>query len=200
GIDALATLVGQRADCALAEQRAEPARQVAADHVAGLRIGGPAGDEMRKDRRAPAEPALQRILEIEQAEIILAPLAHDHRTAAVGAPLRPGAAALAPELTLEVLGVGRDPYRALRFFGPQRGRSKVAERLADPGARLGKQQVRHATPGARGEHAPGLARVGALAFTALGMFAGQLGEARLDGIARKLDLCRLRPLGRFLPF
>src|SRR3546814_288038 len=58
-------------------ERGEPAGKVAADHVAVAAVGGPARDELREDRGAARKAALQRILEVEQAEIIFAPLAHD---------------------------------------------------------------------------------------------------------------------------
>ncbi len=78
-IDAFAALIGQRRDPALAEQRAEPARQIAADHVAILRVCGPARDQLRQDRCAPRKSALQCVFKIEQAEIVFAALAHYHR-------------------------------------------------------------------------------------------------------------------------
>ena len=93
GIDAFAALVGQCGNPALAEQRAQPAGQVATDHVAILRIGRPARDQMREDRRAPGKTALQRVLQIEQAEVVFAPLAHHHRGGTVGPRRGPGARA-----------------------------------------------------------------------------------------------------------
>src|SRR3546814_5017761 len=77
GIDALAAPVGERGGAVAAEERGEPAGKVAADHVAVAAVGGPARDELREDRGAARKAALQRILEVEQAEIIFAPLAHD---------------------------------------------------------------------------------------------------------------------------
>ena len=77
GIDAFAAAVGQRGRAGAAEQARQPARQIAADHVAVLGIGRPAPDQLRQDRRAAGERALHRILEVEQAQIILAPLADD---------------------------------------------------------------------------------------------------------------------------
>ena len=77
GIDALAAAVGQRGGAGAAEQARQPAGQVAADHVAVLGVGRPAPDQLREDRRAARERALQRIFEVEQAEIIFAALADD---------------------------------------------------------------------------------------------------------------------------
>ena len=77
GIDAFAAPVGQRGRTGAAEQARQPARQVAADHVAVLAVRRPAPDQLREDRGAAGERALQRVFEIEQAQVILAALAHD---------------------------------------------------------------------------------------------------------------------------
>ena len=77
GIDALAAAVGQRRGAGAAEQARQPAGQVAADHVAVLGVSRPAPDQLREDRGAAREGALQRVLEVEQAQIILAALADD---------------------------------------------------------------------------------------------------------------------------
>ena len=76
GVDAFAALVRQRRDPAFAEERTEPAGKIAADHVAVLRIGCPAGHEMGQDCGASGKPALQRIFQIEQAKVIFPPLSH----------------------------------------------------------------------------------------------------------------------------
>ena len=54
GIDAFAAAVGERGRAGAAEQAREPARQVAADHVAVFGISRPAPDELRQQRGAPA--------------------------------------------------------------------------------------------------------------------------------------------------
>ena len=119
-IDALAALVGERGDPAFAKQGAEPAGQVAADHVAIAGEGGPARDQLREDRWTSREAALQRVFEIEQAEVVFASLAHDNRGRAVGALDWPGAAAFGAQLSLEVLGEGRNPDGASARIGPER--------------------------------------------------------------------------------
>ena len=75
-----------------------------------LRIGRPAPDQLRQHRRAPGERALHRVLEVEQAQIILAPLADDDPLLAL---LRVGddPRALGIELPLQRLGEGRHPHR-----------------------------------------------------------------------------------------
>ena len=113
GIDAFAAPVGQRGRAGAAEQARQPARQVAADHVAVLAVGGPAPDQLREDRGAAGEGALQRVFEVEQAEIILAALADDDPPRAllgIGEQLGP----LGVELALQRLGEGRHPHRPAR--------------------------------------------------------------------------------------
>ena len=146
GIDALAAAVGQRGRAGAAEQARKPAGQVAADHVAVLGVRRPAPDQLREDRGAAGERALQRILEVEQAQIILAALADDDLARAllrVGEQLGP----LAVELPLQRLGEGRDPDRAAGLLRPQRRRREIGERLADARSRLGEQHVRRALRG-----------------------------------------------------
>ncbi len=118
GIDALAAPIGQGRGTGAAEQARQPARQIAADHVAVLGIGRPPPDQLGEDRGAAGERALQRVFEIEQAQIILAALADDDLALAllgVGEQFRP----LAVELALERLGEGRHPHRAAGLLGPQ---------------------------------------------------------------------------------
>src|SRR5690606_37942227 len=78
GIDALAALICQAVNEPTAGKIDEPARQVAADEGAVARLRDPPRDEAEADRVLAAEPrARHGLLEIEQAEIVLAPLAHD---------------------------------------------------------------------------------------------------------------------------
>src|SRR5207237_8788721 len=114
------------------EQRGEPARHVAADHVAVLRPGGPARGELGENRSAAGEAALQRILEIEQTEIILPALADHDLLPALGG-VGEESLALAIQLPLQRLGIGRDPDRTVRLLGPERRGREIPERLADPG-------------------------------------------------------------------
>ena len=122
GIDAFAPLICQCRDATLAEQGAQPAGQIAADHVTILGIGRPARHQMRQDRCASGEPALQCVFEVEQAQIVLAPLSHHDRLASHrrALPARHAPPLLA-KLTLKVLGERRHPYRTARPFVP-RGR------------------------------------------------------------------------------
>ncbi len=141
GIDAFAAPVSQPGEAAAPEQPRQPARQVAADHVAIPAIRCPARHQLGEQRGAVGEAALRCILEIEQAEIILAPLAHHHppppRLRVSNHPRR-----LAVELALQVAGIGAQPDAALRRFGPADRRRQIAERLADAGAGLGQHDMR----------------------------------------------------------
>jgi hypothetical protein len=140
GIDAFAAPVGQRGRAGAAEQARQPAGQVAADHVAVLRIGRPAPDQLGEDRRAPGERALQRILEVEQAQIILAALADDDprlRSSASANSRAPFASSWRCSALVKV-DTHTVPPRAL---GPQRRRREIGQRLADPGPGLGEQHV-----------------------------------------------------------
>ena len=135
-IDTFAAPVGQRGRAVTAKQGGQPAGQVTPDHVAIGGVGRPARDQLRQHRRASSEPALQRILQIEQAQIILAALAGDDAFLAqhgIGEDTR----GLAAQLALQRLGIGGYPHRAARALGPETGGGEIAERLADAGPRLG---------------------------------------------------------------
>src|SRR5438477_7801006 len=92
--------------------------------------------KQRRARIAGAEPR-EGLLHVEQADIVLASLANDDALAALlwigHDPL-----GFLVELALQVLGIGRYPYRCLVALGPQPGGREIAKRLAEPCARLGK--------------------------------------------------------------
>ena len=201
GIDAFAAPVGQRGHPALTEQRGQPAGQVAADHVAVLRIARPARHQLRQDRGAPGEPALQRVLQIEQAQVVLAALADDDARRGLGVGIGgKRARAFAAKLALQRLGVGRDPHSPARLLGPHRGGGEVAERLADPGPGLRQQQVRGLVARARTEHLRRAARIVALAGALFGIGVEQRGQPRGNRAVIEHDLRGLGAFGRFLPF
>ena len=140
GIDALAAAIGQRGRSGTPEQAWQPARQVAANHVAVLGVCRPAPDQLREHRGSPGERSLQRVLEVEEAEIILAPLANDdlpRSLLGVGEQLR----AFGVELALQRLGEGRNPHRAAGLLGPQRCGREICKRLADPGSSFSEHHV-----------------------------------------------------------
>ena len=133
-VDALAAPVCEAEGAAEAEQVGEPGGQVAAGHVAIPRGCRPAGhqaegDALRGHQRATAD----RFLHVEQAEIVLAPLAqHDLLRLRLGLRVEP--VELLVDLALEVARVRGEPDRALVALGPEAGRRDIAEGLADSGA------------------------------------------------------------------
>ena len=117
GVDAFAAPIGQRTERGALEQCGEPARKVAADHVAVAGVGGPASRELREHRRAAHEAALQRVLEVQQADVVLAALADDGAALldrGVGVEL----GGLGIQLPLQRFGVGRQPHRRVGALGP----------------------------------------------------------------------------------
>src|SRR5205085_357502 len=102
-------------------------------------------------RPGESSRALERVLEVEQAQIILAALADDDLALAllgVGEQLAP----LGVELALQRFGEGRHPHRSARVLGPQRSGREVGEGLADAGAGFGEQHVRRILRPLRGEY------------------------------------------------
>ena len=86
-VDALAPVVGERVDPGAADPVGEPARQVAGDQRAVARRGQPARHEAEIDRLLAARAGDgDGVVEVEQAEIVLPPLAQ-YRLAR---PSRPG--------------------------------------------------------------------------------------------------------------
>src|SRR5262249_59733606 len=78
GIDAFAAAVGEADGAAAADEVWEPARKVAAGHVAVAARLRPARHQPHGDRVLRArQHGARRLLEIEQAEIVLAALAYD---------------------------------------------------------------------------------------------------------------------------
>ena len=87
GVDALAAPVGEAQDRRGAEQFGEPAGQIAALDVAIVGHQRPAGDQAERDdrgRRQPRHRRAESILQVQQAEVVLAALAHHHAGVAVG--------------------------------------------------------------------------------------------------------------------
>ncbi len=197
GVDAFAAAVGERGRPGPAEQARQPAGQVAADHVTVLGIGRPSADQLRQYRRPARERALKRVLEVEQAEVILAALAHDDPAGALvrlGEQLRP----LGIELALKRLGEGRNPHRPARPLRPQRRRSEISERLADPRSGLGEQQVGRALRGFGREDLRHCFRHRALPLARLGA-PGERVEPRTRISRIDADRPRRRPFANLIP-
>ncbi|MCY1169613.1 hypothetical protein D9M73_96580 [compost metagenome] len=199
GIDALAAPVGERGRAVAAEQGRQPAGQIAADHIAVRAIRRPARDEVREDRGAPGEPALQRVLQVQQAQVILAALARDHLRPAdcrIGKEPR----AFMPQLPLQRLGEGRHPHRAIGLLRPERSGREITERLADAGAGFGEHHIGHPRRHARRKRLACRLRIGTLAGPLLGGAAGQAGEPRLRLVRFQRDGAGLRARRALRPF
>ncbi len=167
----------------------------------------PARDQCQRHRRAHAEAAggaAHRILQVEQAEVVLPPLAHHDAAATLGGiGVEPGQFLV--DLPLQMAGVGADPYRAAVLLCPQAGGRDVAEGLAGAGAGLGEHEVRIAAHLARGKRRRGGAGVVGLAGPLLRVRAEEVGKpgARLglpDRVGRRWwRRRRLLPFRQMLP-
>ena len=116
------------------EQGRQPSREVAPGHVPIARRPDPASDEPQPDQVLLSQlSGVHRVLDVQQADIVLAPLAH-HRLAGAYGGIGIDRSALALDLPLQRTGVGRNPDARTVGPGPQRGRREIAEGLADPGA------------------------------------------------------------------
>ena len=179
-VDALAASVGECIQRGAAEQFGEPAGQVAALDVAVLRRHRPARDQTERDqprRRKAAGRAGGRVLQVQQAQIILPPLAHHHAPAPLGR-IGEKADKLAVDLALQMAGEGADPDGAPVAFGPQAGRRDIAERLAGAGSRFRQHQMRIAAVLARREGRRGGAGVVGLPWPLFGIGPKNRGQAR----------------------
>ena len=199
GIDAFAAAVGQRGRACAAKQRGEPARHVTTDHIAVTAERCPARDEVRKDRGTTRKSALQGLLEVEQAQVILAPLAdHDFRFALGG--IGKQATGFTVQLALQRFGIGRNPDGSARFVRPKRSGAEIGQRLADPGARFGKQHIGFVAARARFECCCCRFGIGALSLAPLGTRAGQIVQSLERAFGRNADRARCGAWGFFLPF
>ena len=186
----------------------QPGRQVAADHVAVAAGQRPARQQAEADgvlgRQAGAH---HRLLEVQQAEIVLAALA-DHHAAALLGRVAVQAVELVVDLALQVAGVGGDPHRRAVLLGPQRGRRDIAQGLADAGAGLDQHDVglvlllarREGLAGGRGIVALGRPRLGHVGAGRDHLRQAQARLARLDRLAAgRRGGRRLLPLRQALP-
>ena len=140
-VDALAAPVREPEGAAVAEQIGEPSGQVAAGQVAVPRRRRPTRHQAERDAlRRHQRAAADRLLHVEQAEIVLAPLAQHHL---LGLRLGLGVEAvqLLVDLALQVAREGGKPDRALVALGPEARRRDVAEGLADSGAGFRQHHV-----------------------------------------------------------
>ena len=135
-VDALAATVREIHGLPVTEQFEKPTGQGTALHVT---VGGglyPASDEAETDR-VPDRTAtsIDRVGEVEQAQVVLAALAH-HDTPPPGLALGDEPVEFLVDLALQVPGVGADPHGATVLFRPQAGRCDVSKGLSHPRPRL----------------------------------------------------------------
>ena len=116
-----------------------------------MRIGRPARHEMRKDRGTSSKPALQGVLQVQQAQIIFASLAH-HDLGLERFMVGVNALRFSYQLPLKRFGKGGNPNRAVSGGGPKACRGQIAKRLADACAGFCQQHMRFALAGARREN------------------------------------------------
>ena len=199
GIDALAAPVGQRGRTVATEQRWQPTRQISADHVAVFGIRGPARDQMRQRRRAACKPALQCVLQVQQTQIILAALAH-HDFRFEGFIIGIDPLGLAHQLALQRLGKGRNPYRPIGIARPERSWCKIAQGLANAGARLGQHHIGFTLARTRGKNPRRRLRKIALALPRFCIAPDQRSELCLHAFRVQRDHTRRCAQRRFLPF
>ncbi len=177
-MDAFAAPVGERGDAVAADQLGEPAGKIAAGHqVARLGRQHPAGDQRQRRRGLGARHRRpHRVLVIQQAEKVFAPLAN-HDTAALLHRVGVEPVELAGDLALQVAGVGRNPHGALVFLGPDARRCDVAQGLADTRAGLGEHGLRLIRMLTRQKGIGDCRGVVGLLRPRLGVVAEQRGEA-----------------------
>ena len=122
-------------------------------------------------------PGTECVLQVQQAEVVLAALAHHHALVAVGR-IGEQMRQLGVDLALQMAGEGADPHAAVVLLGPQAGRRQIAEGLAGAGAGLRQYQMRIAAGLARREGGCGCAGVVRLAWPLLGVRSQHRGEPR----------------------
>ncbi len=199
-MDAFAAPVGQRIDPAPPDQLGQPARKVTGGQVAGSGRRCPARDQHQRRRRvSPARrDRARRVLVIQQAQEILAPLADDD-AAALLRRFRVEPVEFVVDLALQVARVGREPYRALVLLGPQAGRRDIAEGFSDAGPGLGQDGARRVGTLARREGSGDGGGVIGLFRPRLGIGPEQRGEAPPRFIRRHRVVAGRRRRGALLP-
>ena len=175
-IDAFAAMIGQIGG-AIAHEVRKPGGKIAAGHVAVARFQGPANDQSQRHRLLGSRrEALDCLLDVEKAKIVLAALAHDdaprldHRIGTK--PVEFGI-----DLALQIAGEGADPDRAPVLFGPYTSRGEIAQRLSNSGPGFGQQDVGFALNFAWRERGRDRRGVIALLGTRFRVRSQQFGEA-----------------------
>ena len=211
-VDALAPPVdqvgcGRLAGGGSGEQAWQPGREVPASHVAVPGRPDPARRQAQANQVGGAQlGGVGQVLEVQQAEIVLASLAHHGPAGSLGRVGKQDRA-LALDLPLEGPGVGRDPDRGAVDLSPGRCGRQVAQGLAHARAGLGQKHAGAAFPLPRLEDEggfPGVLRLGCPvlfqagppqedAQPADGRLGADRGVAGLACGARILPLCQAGP-------
>src|ERR1700722_3291794 len=152
--------------------------------VTVLGDGSPASDEAEGDELVLQEAGggvVDRFLQIQQAQVVLAAFADDNVGAALGG-VGPDASNLGLNLALQVSSKSADPNRPFVFFSPDAGRGEITQGLAGASASFGQDEVGIAFGLARQEGGGRGTGVVCLPRPLLGMGAKDLGQAgtRLD--------------------
>ena len=208
GVDALAAPVGEAEDrspvpnSSASQPGRSPPWMSPSSVASAQRAIRPSG--MTDGRRQPRRRGAERVLQVQQAEVVLAALAHHDAPAPVGG-IGEQARQLGVDLALQMAGEGADPDGAVVLLRPQAGGREIAERLAGAGAGLGQHQMRIAAGLARREGGGGGAGVVGLARPLLGVRSQHRGEPRPRlGLRhrmrrRRRQRCRVLPLRQALP-
>ena len=203
-VDALALPVGQRAR--EPRLRPSPRRKIATLQIAALRRRQPARDEAQRHGLAfhqHRQPP-RRLFEIEQTDIILAPLAHRHLLGTLGL-VGINAREFLPDLALKVFRIGRNPNRAFVALCPKRCRRQIPGGLTQPCARFGKHDNRLALVHTRAKGLRRQRRVIGLRAPRLRSTAHDDGEIGARLLRRNRHAARLTrgrrvfPLGQIAP-
>ena len=150
--------VCERSDAPASGDLDEPSGEVSPRDVAVAGAGDPARDETVADagsadarQRGVAHPR-RRVLEIEEAEIVLAALADNDLTAlVVGAWVE--AVEFAVDLPLQVAGIGGDPHRAVVLLHPHARGREIAEGSLPTPVPASARTTRGPSPSPRGAKA-----------------------------------------------
>ena len=164
-----------------------------------MRISGPTRHQMRKDCRTSGKAALQRVLQVQQAQIIFTPLAH-HNLGFECLMVGVQSLCLTHQLPLERFGKGGNPDRSVGGGCPKACGRQIAKRLTNACASLSQQHIGFALARTRRENLRCCLRKIPLPLARLGRTADQRCEPFLHGIGRKRYHARRRAGRRLFPF
>ena len=164
-----------------------------------MRISRPARHQMRKDCRTSGKAALQSVLQVQQAQIIFAPLAH-HDLGFECLMVGVKALRLTHQLPLERFGKGGNPDRSVGGGRPKACGRQIAKRLTNACASLSQQHIGFALARTRRENLRCCLRKIPLPLARFGRTADQRCEPFLHGVSRKRYHAGRRAGRRLFPF